>query len=1303
MNPEEEEPMSFRNREPTPIEAIPISIQSARDGQIQPRAGEEEDHDVEQNDSNWVKPRDAEVSFHPIEEDVKEDTDQKKYFTEEAKFITNRFETVNDDNPIEQSKVSGLANETFRNTTLMNLVPGHTTRKDPEKPQVPKNENIPSRINLERRKYIIGVCLGLVIVILAVTLPLVLIHDSSESITFMDSLNDPNQPLLIRNWRAGAQETYYVSMDTVMEAGSADSPGRQTGSQKYIFSVTTLSVNPEEILINAYMIPVTGYFDLDQSKINNIDNITSESAIQDQNILVWCSILPTGLMKSCQKPLYLDRSNYELIVSFIDQYSPRLEKKYYNNPERRRRLLAEQTEPAKGFEDITENREYTYEVDQNKGQVTLQNDYQNDNFTISDEKTSDKSTMAAKTAAQVDGTTGQVTKADLTGSFNCEADQTRGKGLIEVFKTSFNTSMELKTYKESANEVMISFLNRMHDVIDFQEILNPMTNRTALDEKLSEEEQEPNSDWGDDMENQEEEEDEEEEEEEVEDEDEGSTDTGGRLRVLSTGRRLVMSMDEPIFETTAIGLPVNARIKMRCYDDDQCEVAIKGKLLFITIKLIEETFPFKAASIAKAYRFIKLKIVDSITKVGKLVTSIVNTLESTANKANAELELFGETIFHPLTSASSKFKNIIDTLNRKIVEMNSFVPEITSLLEERFMEALFILEQRFASKVFDIDFNVAEINEIYEVLTHACESGKLSTEALNEALTYLDAVNEKFVNYVEEKNKNFLNIKNSFSTFADQVLEKIAQVPFQSEILAKFPEAQTLKTVSTIFKQFIDPIINKQMGSMNNFFDNFIIRYGAQFESLQKNLTRLTDSTKTALQNLCPAQDIGSIDHDFVEEIKEILDLKLIDSLLYDQSEIYDVDFAEFEETISLILIDGIENFFSGLKALLSNGADFFNAVYKDIKNDVDETVRLLTGQKFPTFLSKIKAIGTDSYSKLRSDFDSTLSSLTGLTAPDYFPSADDVNADKKALNLVNAVKDTVKTFNDFKTIINTFDKVKNFNLGSLNPLASVSNTVTNSITDIKSAYTGAVDVIKTMAQQFNMDFTPPQLNFDTFKSLLADLPGQFKNQFIQTLKTELINKALDTGYLMNLLSFESGLTTKLGSLIPPITQVLYDNRLDFTKATPDIRIPTPIGPLCFKAEFHLAVGARIEYGFDLGSGGLFFTAMPYGLAGAGVKAFMNWGILEVGAFADGIFFDGRFPITMTFSFIQKLELRSKGELILYPFAIELGAYFRIITIDVHFCCRISIELSDPIIIAKLRFATDPIRYTLFDIALALK
>lgn len=187
-------------------------------------------------------------------------------------------------------------------------------------------------------------------------------------ITFMESLNDPFATVFSRQWLPGTMETYIVNISTYMTCGNDSGSTPQDSSGSNYFYITTLEANSTDIYVNALLNPIHEGVPLFDP--NTLMTISPAAAAAQNLSIIWCWLKNTGKIASCSLPYYLDRSIYGLMVNLLEQYSPVLEKKYYNNPSRVRILQG--TDAASN---IQEDRDYTLEADPYNDEVSLSNEY----------------------------------------------------------------------------------------------------------------------------------------------------------------------------------------------------------------------------------------------------------------------------------------------------------------------------------------------------------------------------------------------------------------------------------------------------------------------------------------------------------------------------------------------------------------------------------------------------------------------------------------------------------------------------------------------------------------------------------------------------------------------------------------------------------------------------------------------------------------------------------------------------------------------------------------------------------------
>jgi hypothetical protein len=301
--------------------------------------------------------------------------------------------------------------------------------------------------------------------------------------SFLDSIKDPSIPVFLRQWTPGTREVYHAGTHLTVITGNSSQQSEQPISQDSKFVVTTLEVNKTSIFVHLLLLNVftTDTEETIEKRINDYSMLNSE---QDEMPMIWCWISPTGLVQECSKPKSLNRTSFDMMMSYLEQYSPRLEKKYYNTDSNNRRLL-QQTNNS--LENLLEAKEYNYDLNEEEGSVQLTNNFEDENFS-SQPGNSDIITEAscnAMTSAKMDGGTGQVKSVSQLGSFNLKPDPNLQNVLFPVFTFHSTNFLDLESTDNSIPSKTISKLIDLQEVTKTINLLNPITNRTAIEEVLN--------------------------------------------------------------------------------------------------------------------------------------------------------------------------------------------------------------------------------------------------------------------------------------------------------------------------------------------------------------------------------------------------------------------------------------------------------------------------------------------------------------------------------------------------------------------------------------------------------------------------------------------------------------------------------------------------------------------------------------------------------------------------------------------------------------------------------------------------
>jgi hypothetical protein len=209
-------------------------------------------------------------------------------------------------------------------------------------------------------------------------------------------------------------------------------------------------------------------FDLDAENFNSTGetdmNVDFAELIQLK--LVACSANLAGRVAFCEAPTYLERGDYDLVLSIIDLFMPRLEKSFYEPS----RML--QDNGNSSFIDIYSGRKCTFQSELNDSVYDLSNSF----VTTSLSDSIKNAQMQIDTTSQLDSQSGELKYGQHSSSMTISGQDDENE-LVKDLVSSYSLGLNLLNSTTSSEEFM-KFLLEVKSLADCYIHLNPIQNRT---------------------------------------------------------------------------------------------------------------------------------------------------------------------------------------------------------------------------------------------------------------------------------------------------------------------------------------------------------------------------------------------------------------------------------------------------------------------------------------------------------------------------------------------------------------------------------------------------------------------------------------------------------------------------------------------------------------------------------------------------------------------------------------------------------------------------------------------------------
>jgi hypothetical protein len=200
--------------------------------------------------------------------------------------------------------------------------------------------------------------------------------------------------------------------------------------QNYTFTANTDSISPEGLIQFSFLLfKDENDLHLDQPDSNftkGLAQFTNQTLSLINLQLIFCQATLSGNINFCQVPSYLNREDYELMLTLASQFLPNLQKSLYQT----RRLQDGQGGTL----------EYSYAVDESSMSVALNNNLQTNNITGSNGNNS----MSVDSNTVLDAITGEPISAKMSSDVSLKEDPNDENSLISGATSTSSTAVTMQ-------------------------------------------------------------------------------------------------------------------------------------------------------------------------------------------------------------------------------------------------------------------------------------------------------------------------------------------------------------------------------------------------------------------------------------------------------------------------------------------------------------------------------------------------------------------------------------------------------------------------------------------------------------------------------------------------------------------------------------------------------------------------------------------------------------------------------------------------------------------------------------------
>lgn len=1057
------------------------------------------------------------------------------------------------------------------------------------------------------------------------------------------------------------------------------------------------------------------------STVNIDSNSSKNKSDYFQLNLIICNISRVGIVKVCKKPLHLESNYFMIAMNALDQFIPILNKTFiniYNTTEyfesSSRRFLNEKEkvqasnesqkiEGTLGGDYEKQNNLIVYNSSNenesnNTAQIQLQTSYEQNSLGKESNLSAEIQQLKIQKTTDIDLNTIAPKKSEINGEMNITAKKNLTiEGvylndedyLCDNLASNFTIKMTIKNESEIMPEAQVKLLKTLAELMQYQEILNPIENNTIFVEK-------------------------------------NSSDVGTvPSRILISGK-VLFSHRQIIFQKNIIGINAYGYIIVTCYSSDKCSVVgmidIAG---LFSLTLFNKVVGIQLNKVMNVYKIIQYKTLHVVNGLTNLLNStslnLINAFDGFVGKNKIFVLSFVDTI----DKAIYKYKNIFNEVSKQFSNLGGFINNTISIIKNEFFSFLQNHYNSLENNKLWFDFTIQKISAHINELQCQIKQDK---SYINQSLALLPIFYETFsgifTQKMKEYNETFIN-----GTFF-QIRNKVTEIIDNN--IKNLTNENIANMISDFINRNLNPSLDDWISILNKEFQDgkvkIIMKFIQNSEKLNNTIEKYFNFLQDNTTSYCQSEN-SEQNSSFNILLSEKSIKLLFDSAYFNlKSKKLLIEPQKTIETLTNIIDDGISNLIDGVQIIILNSEKTFNELYSFTNTTLTNTTNFISSLMQNVF-NDFNVFSDKMYGIIKKDVSTIDHLFNDVLNENYVPSEEELaEVDLDLFKIPDVIDKFFTKFNTGKSIMEStiryfktmFSRriLQNENSGKrrLNNMAdSIYSQAFKTIVDkfgiLETTFKKSKASIMDVASSFEANFAIGDADFNPFEFNINKIFANGESIFSDLIQNKLINvgKRLIEDEISSIFSIKDMLKSKLWSLLPEKEFILFNYHNPFVRQFRLATMPILIGTANVDAFFRIVAGVQVYAGFSAGE--LYIRVYPYAECSTGLAIYAEIIFIRMGIYFKIDFFKGKLPMKVAIT-IPKLQLHVRVDLDASALGFSVGAFFQILLPQIRwFCFRINffffkIKICLPyfwfawsnwLIMYEFSFTLFSIKYTLID------